>query len=288
VKILRLDSTYLLANCNFPSGRLATVVAVSPSHQLDDLFDDLDAWARRAERPLQTFSYGEDPSQELDFRLPDGDGPFPVAVVLHGGFWRAPFTRRNTNAVSVALTLAGWATANVEYRRLGPGAYEPMLADVEAARAWLGEIEAPLDLTRTVAVGHSAGGQLALWLAGRRAVSGAVALAGVSDLDAAARAHLGGDAVQEFLGGEPDEVPDAYALADPARLLPFGVPQLLVHGADDDRVPLSLSRSFVERARAAGDDSRILELAGAGHFDVIDPRSAGWAAIERATADLLA
>jgi acetyl esterase/lipase len=253
----------------------------SPS-ELGAFFDELADWAD-AEAPAGvTLRYGSDASQELDLRLPDGDQPHPVAVVLHGGFWRAAYTRRNTSAVSAALTRAGWATANVEYRRPGPGGYAAILEDVAAARAHLDGVDAPLDLSRTMAIGHSAGGHLALWLAATGGASRVVALAGVCDLEDAARAGLGQDAAQEFLGGEPSDVPAAYEQADPARRLPLGVPQLLAHGTADDRVPFEHAERYAERARAAGDDCSVLALDGVDHFDVIDPRTAAWQAIGEA------
>ncbi len=106
-----------------------------------------------------------------------------------------------------------------------------------------------------------------------------VALAPVSDLAACYRAGLDGDAAGELLGGGPGEQPQRYAAADPARLVPLGLPVRIVHGTADDRVPFAMSRSFAERAQAAGDDVRLAELAGGGHFDVIDPLSAAWPAV---------
>jgi acetyl esterase/lipase len=252
------------------------------SSELGPFFDELATWGE-AEAPVdETLRYGSDRSQELDLRLPEGDGPHPLAIVLHGGFWRAMYTRRNTNAVAAALTRAGWATANVEYRRPGPGGYAAMLADVAAARAFLGRVDAPFDLDRTMAIGHSAGGHLSLWLASNGGASRVVALAGVCDLEDAARAGLGEHAVQEFLGGEPSEVPAAYEEANPAHLLPLGVPQLLVHGTADDRVPFEHAERYAKRARAAGDDCSMLALDGVDHFDVIDPRTDAWRAISEA------
>ncbi len=242
------------------------------AEQLPAFFDELAAWADGAGVPFETIRYGEHPDQEFDLRLPAGDGPHPAAIVLHGGFWRAGFTRRNTAALAAALTKAGWLTANVEYRRLGPGAYREMLDDVAAASRHLG-------LDRPVAIGHSAGGQLALWLAASGGAAVAVALGGVCDLTAAARAGLGGDAVREFLGGGPNEAAQAYDEADPARLLPLGAPQLLVHGTADDRVPIELVHAYAE---LAGADARVLALDGAGHFHGIDPRSDYWPAIRDA------
>jgi acetyl esterase/lipase len=258
------------------------VSSINSPERLASLFDELAAWADAQGGPFETLRYGDDPSQELDLRRPAGEGPHPVVVVLHGGFWRAPYTRRNTSALSAALTNAGWATANVEYRRLGPGAYRPLLDDVLAARRHLDGIHG---LGRMVALGHSAGGHLALWLAAAGGATGAVALGSVSDLEAAASEHLGNDAAQELLGGEPSEVAAAYDEADPARRLPLGVPHVLVHGAADDRVPIEHARRYAKRA---GDECRLVELEGVDHFDVIDPRTAAWPAVRAAVEAVLA
>jgi acetyl esterase/lipase len=258
------------------------VARTRSTSELDPFFDELNEWANATAPVDVTLSYGGDASQELDLRLPGGNGPHPVAVVLHGGFWRTPYLRNNTSAVAAALTRAGWASANVEYRRLGPGSYAAMLADVAAARLHLDAVDAPLDLSRTMAIGHSAGGHLALWLASAGGASRVVALAGVCDLEDAARAGLGRNAVQEFLGGEPSEVPEAYEAADPARRLPLGVAQLLAHGTADDQVPFEHAERYAERARAAGDDCVVLALEDVDHFDVIDPRTKAWEAIAEA------
>jgi dipeptidyl aminopeptidase/acylaminoacyl peptidase len=122
-------------------------------------------------------------------------------------------------------------------------------------------------------VGHSAGGHLALWLAAHRGLAGVVSLAGVADLVAAEDQHLGDGAVREFLrGGSAVE----HAEVDPARLVPTGVPSLLVHGDDDANVPLDQSERYRDAAVAAGDDCRLLRLDGADHFVVIDPASEAW------------
>ena len=237
--------------------------------ELTRFFDELDGWAGTRDVRPETLPYGEDDDQVLDLYGREAADGRPVVLVLHGGFWRAPFTRRNTRALAVAFAEAGWTSANVEYRRLGPGAYRPMLDDVRRARERLAEFDS------AIAVGHSAGGHLALWLATEGAVDAAVTLGGVCDLAAGAAAGLGSDAVAEFLGGSPTEVPDAYRLADPAARLPLGRRQVLVHGVDDDRVPIDHARRYAERASAAGDDCRLVEV-DAGHFEPIDPRSAVW------------
>jgi dipeptidyl aminopeptidase/acylaminoacyl peptidase len=258
---------------------------VSRVSETTALFAELAAWAAAHGPDPSQHRYGPHPDQHLELRLPVGGGPHPVAVVLHGGFWRVAFTRRNSAAVATALTAEGWATLNVEYRR-GHG-YLETLEDVAAACAATGTLPAPLDSARTIAVGHSAGGQLALWAAAERLVAAAVSLAGVVDLEAAAAAGLGGDAVVEFLGGLPEDVPERYAAADPLRRLPLGVPTLLVHGTADDRVPLSQSEAFLAAALACGDRCRLLTLRGADHFDPLDPRGDYWPATAAAIAGVL-
>jgi pimeloyl-ACP methyl ester carboxylesterase len=219
---------------------------------LDAFLAELAAWAGERDPGLETLAYGDDPDQVVDVRR----GGDRSAILIHGGFWRPAFTRANTRALAVDLALRGWTTWNVEYRRTG---LDDTLADVDAA----------LELTGPgVAIGHSAGGQLALWAAGEGRVEKVVALAGVTDLARAARDGLGANAAVEFAGPQPP------AHADPMRRLPLAVPVLLVHGTEDDRVPFDYSRTFAEAAGA-----ELLELPGAGHFEVIDPRTPEWARI---------
>jgi dipeptidyl aminopeptidase/acylaminoacyl peptidase len=193
----------------------------------------------------------------------------------------------------LALDLAGRGLAvwNVEYRGTGRdgGGWPETLLDVAAAVDRLATVT-EVDPTRVVACGHSAGGHLALWAACRTALPAAsllagvqvapiaaVALAGVCDLVAAARAGLGDGAVQTLLGAAPEEAPDRYALASPVALLPFEATLVLVHGRDDDVVPLEQSRGLVTAAQAAGGGAvELLELADVDHFDVIDVDHAAW------------
>lgn len=240
--------------------------------ELPAFFDELATWASAVGSAASTSAYGPEADQVVELRPAAEQPERGLAIVIHGGFWRAPFTRRNTSALAAALSASGWTSANIEYRRLGPGAYAPMLADVAAARAHLGQFD------RAVAIGHSAGGHLALWLAAEGAVDAAVALGGVCDLTDAFRAGLGDGAVAEFLGGAPHEVPEAYARADPALRLPLGRPQILIHGDADDRIPIDHARRYAARATAAGDECVVLTVDG-GHFDPIDPRTAIWPTI---------
>ena len=242
----------------------------------DRFLEELDAWAAAAPEPA-VVRYGPHPAHEAELRLPEGSGPHPVVLLVHGGFWRARFDRSTLAALAVDLVRRGYATVNVEYRRLGvDGGIPETLEDVEAAADTLARWDAPLDRSRVVALGHSAGGHLALWLAGTGKVAAAVSLAGVCDLAGAAEEGLGEGAAVELAGGLPAERPAAYALADPLRRLPTGVAQLLAHGDADDRVPIEQSRRYAQAARAAGDRCELLDFHGVGHFELIDPRGDVW------------
>jgi acetyl esterase/lipase len=238
--------------------------------------------------------YGRARGQFGELFLPRGDGPFPVAVVLHGGFWRAQYGRRQTHPICADLAARGWAAWNVEYRRLGRlsgGGYPATLEDVAAALDHLADMPAheagrsPFDLDRVVAIGHSAGGHLAAWLATREkprvALSGVVAQAGVVDLRMASELRLSDAVVHEFLGGAPDAVPARYAHASPAERLPLGKPALLTHGGRDDTVPPAMSERFAAAARAAGDDVELVLEPGEDHYGHIEPGNVLWGAVTR-------
>lgn len=249
--------------------------------------------------------YGADPSQFGDVRLPIGDGPFPVVVAVHGGFWRDRYDLEYLGHLCAALATEGIATWNIEYRRLGQpgGGWPGTLLDVAAALDYLATLAAglPLDLARVVTVGHSAGGQLAFWLAARRrlqsgsslfsptplSVVGAVSVGGVVDLNMGWEMALSDRVVEQFLGGAPDTVPERYADVSPRALLPFGVPQALVHGTHDESVPLAISAAYQTAATAAGDSARLHALDGVDHFDPVDPLSDAWAVTRDTIVSLL-
>ncbi len=250
------------------------------SRDLQGLLAELSDWTAAKGRDPRTHRYGSGPEHAADLWMPDGGGPHRVAVLLHGGFWRAGFTRSTMAALAVDLADRGWASWNVEYRRVGSGGgAAETLDDVRAALEALGSVEAPLDRTRLLVIGHSAGGQLALCVAGMPGVAAVVSLAGVCDLESAARERIGDSAALEFIGGTPEERPEAYALADPLGLLPTGADVLLVHGDVDDRVPVEQSRGYARAAQAAGDRCQLLELADVDHFAVIDPRTQAWVTV---------
>jgi len=249
--------------------------------------------------PRRRVRYGPHAQQLCELHLPDGAGPHPVAVVLHGGFWRAPRTRRYIRPLCADLARAGWAAWNVEYRRVGRGqggGWPATFLDVAAGIDALSGVESPLDVGRVAAVGHSAGGHLALWAAARgrlpegapgaqpqvKIAAGVAALAAPSDLEASPDLYAPGGAVHDLMGSSPAEAPDdRYAIANPIRLVPIGVPVLLMHGDADETVPVRRSRDFAERARAAGDNVTLLTPEGAGHRSVIDPRRGEWAEVVR-------
>jgi acetyl esterase/lipase len=249
------------------------------------LLAELAGWVAEQGRVPRTYGYGNGPEQVADLLVPDGgggesEGADRVAVLLHGGFWRARFTRATMAALATDLASRGWATWNVEYRRVGNGGGVPeTLDDVGAALDHLPRAAPELDGARVVVIGHSAGGQLGLCMGATPPVTAVVSLAGVCDLQSAAHERIGQDATVEFMGGTPSERPDAYDVADPLAQLPSGVRSLLVHGDADGRVPVQQSRRYARAAQAAGDSCELLELRGVDHFAVIDPRTAAWAAV---------
>jgi acetyl esterase/lipase len=246
--------------------------------------------ARRDGAAPDTLAYGSDPSQEGDLWCPAGEGPHPVVVLFHGGFWYHAWERDLMDGLAVDLTRRGIAAWNVEYRRVGAGGGWPATGE-DAARATDHLVAlAPvygLDLGRVVLLGHSAGAQLALWVAarGRRAEvhpALVVGLATIADLEAAMAERVGGGSVTRLLDSDARSDGDldvALVDASPRARLPIRVPQVLVHAADDDVVPLTQTTAYAAAARAAGDDVTVVELPAGGHFDLIDPTTTTWAEV---------
>jgi acetyl esterase/lipase len=234
-------------------------------------------------------AYGGDSNQFLDLRLPPGKGLRGLVVSIHGGYWRARYDLGYMGHLCAALTAKGIVTANLEYRRVGNagGGWPGTFADVRAAFQFLlqNSRQYEFDLGRVVVIGHSAGSQLGLCLpAHEKGVKAVISLAGVVDLQRAYALHLSNDAVVEFLGGTPAEVADHYREADPMKLA-IQARQWLVHGAEDDIVPPAFSRDYVGAKQKAKEDARLVEIAGAGHFEVVDPRAAAWKDVERVVAE---
>lgn len=230
--------------------------------------------------------YGGEPSQFGQLRLPaEQISPVPVVVLIHGGFWRAKYGLDLMEPLAADLDSRGYATWNIEYRRVGQagGGYPGTLVDAAAAVDHLTEL-APtwsLDLADVVFIGHSAGGHLALWAAGRGSSSAdqpgagprvvprlAVGLGPVVDLEGGDAAGLGGGAVTQFIGGPLAQFPDRYAIASPVV---GGVKVVVVRGTEDDIVPARFTEP-------AGDQVELIDVPG-DHFDLIDPTSRAWAAV---------
>jgi dipeptidyl aminopeptidase/acylaminoacyl peptidase len=216
-------------------------------------------------------SYGDHPSQVCELH---GDSD-SVAVLIHGGFWRQRYGRELEGGIARDLVARGWAVWNIEYRRLGGGGGWPeTFEDIEAAVRAL-----PVEASRVVAIGHSAGGHLAVWAAAQGLVDGAVSQAGALDLDELSRLGTSDNVVNQLLAGTPEEVPHRYAEASPRRRLPIGVPLLLVHGERDDDVPVHISREFAAAARAAGDDCELVVIDDERHYEHLEPGSRCWQAV---------
>lgn len=257
--------------------------------------DDLRRMPR--EEPDRRFRYGDHPEQAVDLYLParpgGSDAPAPVALLLHGGCWRSTFGREYLSGFARALGEHGIASWNVEYRRLGTGGGWPStFKDVATAADLLHEVadEERLDATRVVAVGHSAGGHLGLWLDARASLPpdapgassaplelrGVVTLAGMPDLTAAYAHRICGTAVEELLGGNPAEVGSVTALASPLELPPTSRPHVHLVGEHDAIVPPAYVRDCAERATARGQDTRFKILPAAGHFEPVVAGAGPW------------
>ena len=256
-------------------------------------------WPDLARRPVAkpdaTIAYGGDQMQKVDVWLPAGKGPFPVVLMVHGGCWQTSIADRHLmNWIADDLRREGIAVWNIDYRgvdRTG-GGYPGTFTDVAAASDRLASEAARfhLDTRRIVAVGHSAGGHLALWLAGRRRlpagsalfrpaplpIAHVVSLGGLPDLeDTAASPENGcGTAVVGRLVGSGRA--DPFADTSVTRLLPLGVPQDLVNGREDNIIPYRMATAYVAKAQAAGDTAVLHTVADTGHVELIAPQTKAW------------
>lgn len=231
-------------------------------------------------------AYGNDPNQFFDVWRSRRTSTLGAAVMIHGGFWRARYDLLHVSHMCEALAQTGIATVSLEYRRVGnagggwPGTFEDVVAGFKAAVKFLGAL-------KTIVLGHSAGGHLALRIASEPLpIHGVVALAPVADLREAYKLHLGNDAVVKFLGGTPEKIPAIYDEACPSKHASNGW-LVLFHGTADDTVPFNLSRRFVEaRSRDVGRRTLFL-LPGADHFALIDPESTAWPFVKEKVDELL-
>ncbi len=263
-----------------------------------------DILIRPAPAADQRIAYGSNEFQYGDLRLPKTAGKHPVAIVIHGGCWMSQFGLGYMGHISAALTEAGFATWNIEYRRVGnpgggwPGTYE----DAAKATDYLREIadKYSLDLSRVIAVGHSAGGHLGLLLGARPnfkkdnplysanplKLQGVVSLAGITDLRKTGTAC--DKEVIQFTGGEAKDKAAIYDQASPIALIPLGVKQKIIQGEADTTIPPVMATEYLEAAKKKGDGNvELIALKDADHFQIVDPKSAAWAAVLEAAKSLL-
>ena len=264
-------------------------------------------WADLTHRPRPkpdaTIAYGSDHLQKVDLWLPAGVGPFPVVLMVHGGCWQTSVADRSLmDWIAGDLRGHGIAVWNIDYRgvdRAG-GGYPGTFLDAAAAADLLSTDAARyrLDLRRLIAVGHSAGGHLALWLAARGKLPSSsalyrahplpirhvVSLGGLPDLEATAASPdngCGTDVVARLTGSPSPARPDVFADTSVPRLLPIGAVQELVNGREDRIIPFRFATDYVAKAKAAGDRASVHSVAATGHVELITPDSAAWAQARR-------
>jgi len=268
---------------------------------------ELQALPSRA--PDRRVAYGSEPSQYGELRVPPGPGPHPVAILVHGGCFKADYaTLQDLAPMGDALKDMGIASWSIEYRRLGergggwPGTYLDAGQAVDYLRLLADQYA--LDLGRVVVVGHSAGGHLAMWIAGRARVPGStdlhvaaplpvrgvLDLAGPVDLTANIAGYEGlcyDTVITDLVGGTPAVVPERYAQASAISLLPFGIPQVLVIGEYEEFVPQPLAEAYVHAATQAGDPVKLIVIPNVGHFEIASPHAVTWPPVASAIRSLL-
>ena len=247
--------------------------------------------------------YGNDPLQFGDLRLPQGEGPHPIVVFIHGGMWLAEFDISHSGKLTDALAKQGLAVWSLEYRRVGnegggwPGTFQDINQGVDHLNVIAAEYN--LDLSRVIVMGHSAGAHLSLWLAARSnlpegtpvstsaplSIQGVLAMAAVADLESIRQLDFCQEVIDTLVGGSPEQCPEHYQWVDPLYLPP-ALPQVLLGGKyDDDWGPFG--KTYFNAAKERGDNIRYIEAAECGHFDMIDPDSTTWPLVLETTLKLL-
>lgn len=260
-------------------------------------------WLPRTQPTARVRYANESPLQFGDVRLPATPPPargYPVLIFIHGGGWLSDWNKDYSDALVENLAGQGYATWSIEYRRLGNagGGFPGTYLDVARAADFVEMLgrRYPLDLNRVIAVGHSAGGHLALWLAGRRhippsseiatpkplRIRGVVVVASVSSLEDALEKSGRTSTLAMLAADSVDEARRRYAEASPDRLLPLDARVRVIDGSKDAAWRIASNLSFVDRAKRAGDDADHVMLQGANHFDVVTPTGPAFAAIVRA------
>ena len=272
---------------------------------------DLLTWsvltARPKPTPDATIAYGTDQMQKVDVWLPKGKtggkGRLPVVVMVHGGCWTTSIADRSLmNWVADDLRKAGVAVWNIDYRGVdrSGGGYPGTFQDAAKAADQL-TVNAKtfnLDTRRVVAIGHSAGGHLALWLAARPRIAKTsalysahplrihhvISLGGLPDLEATVanpENGCGTEVVAKLVGTSTPQHPDIYADTSVPRLLPLGVKQDLINGREDRIIPFVMATDYIARATAAGDTATLHTIPATGHVELIAPETPAWAEAKR-------
>jgi acetyl esterase/lipase len=292
-RLLMLATAALAGSCS-----PAAMTANRPAAFTPLTWDDLTA----RPRPVAdaTVTYGADAMQKVDVWVPRGAGPHPVVVMVHGGCWQTSIAdRRLMDWVAGDLRDAGVAVWNIDYRGVDrdgggyPGTFRDVAQAADALRYHAAQYR--LDTRRVVAIGHSAGGHLALWLAGRARlpadsplhtpnplpIAHVVSLGGLPDLEATAASPDNGcgTAVVARLVGTGRA--DPYADTSVPRLFPLGVPQDLVNGRQDRIIPYRMATDYVARATAAGDRATLHAVDRTGHVELVTPDTAAWREAKR-------
>jgi acetyl esterase/lipase len=240
----------------------------------------------------EVIKYGMDPLQFGELYMPPGAGPFPVVVMVHGGCWLAEYDLKHIRALAGAIRDSGFAVWSLEYRRVGsPGGVWPAtFLDIAAGTDYLRELarEHPLDLNQVVALGHSSGGHLSLWLGMRSklksgelhvanplSLKGVLAMAPAVDIKFIHHTQFCGNVIDKLVGGSPEEVPQRYQDVSPVANIPLGIPHTILAGYEDGLAILGLS--YFHSAIEAGDKNvRLVELPSSGHFEMINPGTSSW------------
>jgi len=253
--------------------------------------------ARPRPQPTRIVTYGPDPLQYAQLWLPQGPGPYPVVVLIHGGCWTTSIADLTYfNYAAEDLRQRGLAVWSVEYRGVDKpgGGYPGTFQDVSTALQRLAQ-EAPaakLSLERLIVAGHSAGGHLALWVAGQHKIAAdsplyiehpikiaaVVDIAGIPNLKTDTHTACGADVIRQLTGAPTPTRPDVYADTSPAALLPLGVRQVVIHGVEDDTVAPAIGEAYAAAASAAG-DSVLVVLTPGDHVDEVAPGQAAWAEV---------
>ena len=275
------------------------LLALPASASPQDLLSVNDVVAMESPAPELRIPYGEDPLQYGHLRLPQGDGPHPVIAFIHGGCWLSAYDIGHVGLLEEALTSVGYAVWSLEYRRVGdegggwPGTFRDIGRGVDALAELANEY--PLDLSRVIASGHSAGGQLALWVAARPRISpssglyvasplpihGVLALAPAADLESLHASASCGGVVDRLMSGSPEAVPERYDAASPMRLVPIDVPQRIVIGAHDRAWAPGGRAYFRHASDLDGASVMLIEAPESGHFEMVVPTTSTWPLVLR-------